>query len=68
LPKGSHDPLLFEKWLNFTIEKGFVDGTNKLEIVVENAVHEEQEQEGINVMALCVDCGGSALPRHEPSP
>jgi hypothetical protein len=64
LPNGSHDGLLFEKWLDFKIENGFIDGQNTLEIVIENAVH--QSTEGINAMALCVDCKGLALPRRAP--
>jgi hypothetical protein len=59
-PKGALEGLLFEKWIDLKIEHGFVAGQNTLEIVIENAEHSSNE--GINAMALCVDCKGSAAP------
>jgi hypothetical protein len=58
LPVGAHSEGLFAKWLRLKIDQGFVSGENTLEIVIENAY----ARGPFNVMALCVDCKGTARP------
>jgi hypothetical protein len=51
---------LLSHWHAWKIENGFAAGDNTLEIVVENSF--SQSLKFGNVMALCVDCQGTARP------